>query len=212
MIANTTSVSHGVPCWLAALFDLLKGVDVFESESKNKKIICTFVQTDAQWLQSKNHSYHDNPKAEIIFLYYSQMLNSYHTASKRVTIYWLQQVLGVALSESLESSLWAPCYKRKFQYVRDTAAQIFHHPGFSAAEEIPSCYGPTEDLKAGSVLRCRGCCMPVFCVLQTRVHLESCICSLYSNLTSWYELNHSFLYVETKVECWAHKSLKNMSE
>lgn len=33
LIANTTSVSHGVPCWLAALFDLLTGVDVFEIES-----------------------------------------------------------------------------------------------------------------------------------------------------------------------------------
>lgn len=33
-IANTTSVSHGVPCGLPALFDLLNGVDVFESASK----------------------------------------------------------------------------------------------------------------------------------------------------------------------------------
>lgn len=33
-IANTTSVSHGVPCGLPALFDLLNGVDVFVSASK----------------------------------------------------------------------------------------------------------------------------------------------------------------------------------
>lgn len=37
LIANTTSVSHGVPCWLAALFDLLKELMFFESESKNRK-------------------------------------------------------------------------------------------------------------------------------------------------------------------------------
>lgn len=37
-MANTTSVSHGVPCWLPALFDLLNGVDVFERVSKQKSI------------------------------------------------------------------------------------------------------------------------------------------------------------------------------
>lgn len=33
LIANTTNVSHGVTCWLPALFDLLNGVDVFDSRS-----------------------------------------------------------------------------------------------------------------------------------------------------------------------------------
>ena len=60
-MANTTNVSHGVPCWLAALFDLLKGVDVFESESKNRKIKSIFIHIDA-WTIKNYHSYHYNPQ------------------------------------------------------------------------------------------------------------------------------------------------------
>lgn len=67
-MANTTNVSHGVPCWLAALFDLLKGVDVFESESKNRKIKCTFTHIGAQRIKSY-HSYHYRPQSKnMVFL------------------------------------------------------------------------------------------------------------------------------------------------
>lgn len=82
LIANTTSVSHGVPCWLAALFDLLTGVDVLEIESKDRKRsnMHLFTQIKAYY-KAKPTSFH-TPKGKHERLAPVKCFNSCHITFK----------------------------------------------------------------------------------------------------------------------------------